>query len=165
MEVSGKKDSVHYLCSVRSIDADILRREVAGPVAGHGFARMEIHYKRNVLRKKFVASSAFVEIERLAAAQYRNAGHLDVHKSGIKFYTRATRSGENAAPVRVAARESGFHQRRSCNGLCDALSRRFGLRAAYFNFDDALRAFAIGNNLQCERAANFLQRRSERAMR
>src|SRR6266446_4128200 len=150
---------------VRRIDAHVLRREVAGPIAGHGFAGVQIHYQRNVFGKKFVAGGAFVEIERLLAPQHRNARHFDVHQSGVKLYAGPPSGGKNAAPVRVAAREGGFHQRRSRDGFRDALRRGFRLGVAHFDFDDALRAFAVGHDLQRERAAYIFQRGSEGAMR
>src|SRR5713226_8680679 len=72
---------------VRRIDAHVLRREVAGPIAGHGFAGVQIHNQRNVFGKQFVAGGALVEIERLAAPQHRDARHFNVHKSGIKLHS------------------------------------------------------------------------------
>src|SRR5216683_990268 len=155
----------HRSCAIRRIDANVLCSEVASPVAGHGFARVQIHYQRNVFGKKFVAGGAFVEIERLAAPQHRDARHLNVDESGIKLHPGAPRSRKNSPPVWVAACEGGFHQRRSRNGLRDSLRSRFSLRAAHFDFDDALRALAVGHDLQRERTANFFQRGSERAMR
>src|SRR6266478_5915367 len=150
---------------VRRIDAHVLRREVASPVTGSSFARVQIHYQWNVFGKKFVAGGALVEIERLAAPQHRDARHFNVHKSGIKLYSGAPRSREDAPPVRVTTRERCLHQRRGGDSLRDALRRGFGLCAAHFDFDDALRAFAVRHDLQRERAANFFQRGRERAMR
>src|SRR5713101_69993 len=150
---------------VRRIDAHVLRREVAGPIAGHGFAGVQIHYQRNVFGKKFVAGGAFVEIERLAAPQHRNARHFDVHKSGIKLHPGAPGSRKDAAPVRVTTRERCLHQRRGGDSLRDALRRGVGLRAAHFDIDDALRAFAVRNELQREGTANFFKGGSKRAMR
>ena len=115
--------------------------------------------------EKLIAGGSLVKIQRLAAPQYGNARHLDIHKRGIKLHTRASRSRKDAAPVRIAAGESCFYQRRSRDGLRDALRCCFRLRAAHFDFDDTLRAFAIGDDLQRKRAANFFQRRSEHAMR
>src|SRR5216684_3353965 len=37
--------------AIRRIDADVFRGEVAGPVAGLGFARAQIHDQRNVFGK------------------------------------------------------------------------------------------------------------------
>ena len=150
---------------IRSIDADVLRREVAGPVAGHGFARVQVHNQRNVFGKKPVAGGAFVEIERLAAPQDGNARHLDVHARRVKRNARTPGGRENAAPVGVAAGEGGFHQRRSGDRFRDAARGGFILRVAHFDFDDALRAFAVSDDLQRERAANFFKRGSEGSMR
>src|SRR6266849_493803 len=149
---------------VRRIDAHVLRREVAGPVTGSSFARVQIHYQWNVFGKKFVAGGALVEIERLAAPQHRDARHFNVHKSGIKLHSGAPRSREDTPPVRIAARERSFDQRRSGNGFRDALRCFFRLRAAHFDFDDALRAFAVRNDLQRQGTANFFERRGKRPM-
>jgi len=65
---SGAIRSPNRLGSIRSIDADVFGREVAGPVAGGGFARVQIYDQWNVFAKKFVARGALVEIQRLAAA-------------------------------------------------------------------------------------------------
>src|SRR5438309_11649821 len=49
-----ERSAVNFsLGPVACIDADVLRSEVAGPVAGHGFARVQIHDQRNVFGKKF----------------------------------------------------------------------------------------------------------------
>src|ERR1700694_5884853 len=61
---------------ITCIDADVLRSEVASPVASHGFTCVQIHDHGNVFGKKFVAGGALVEIERLAAPQGRDARHL-----------------------------------------------------------------------------------------
>src|SRR5258708_27064419 len=101
-----------FLCSIRRIDADVLRREVARPIAGTGFAGVQVHNQRNVFGEKFVAGGALVEIQRLPAPQYGNACHLDVHQSGVKLYAGPPSGGKNAAPVQAAARQGGFPQRR-----------------------------------------------------
>src|SRR5713101_4843809 len=140
------------LGSIRRIDPHILRREVASPIRCLGLARMQIHNHGDVLGKKLVAGRALIEIERLAAPQYGDASHLDVHERGIKLHPRAPGSRKDAPPIGVAARERRFHQRRSRNGFRDALRRGFGFCAAHFNFNDALRAFAVRHDLQRQRA-------------
>ena len=111
---------------------------------------MEIHDNMNVLLEKAVAGGALVEIERLAATQNRNARHVDVHAIGIELHSGASGGGEDAAPVGIASREGSLHERRSGDGLADAPRCGFALCATHFNFDNALRAFAVGDNLQCE---------------
>ena len=44
----------HRLGAVGSIDADVLRREVAGPEPRHGFASVQIHNQRNLLGERTV---------------------------------------------------------------------------------------------------------------
>src|SRR5260370_12223542 len=103
----------HRLGPIGGIDPDVFRCEVAGPVTGSSFARVQIHHQRNVFAEKFVAGGAFVEIERLAAPQDGNARHFDVHKSGIKLHSGAPRSRKDTPPVRIAARDRSFDQRSS----------------------------------------------------
>src|SRR5580692_10330942 len=83
----------------------------------------------------------------------------------IELHSRSSRSREDAAPVGIAASESGFHERRSCDRLRDLTRRCFALRATYFDFDHALRAFAVGNDLQRERMADIFECSREIAMR
>src|SRR6266403_6322130 len=70
---------------IGGVDPHVLRGEVAGPIAGLGFAGVQIHNQWNVLGEKFVAGGALVEIERLATPQHGDASHLYVHKRRIKL--------------------------------------------------------------------------------
>src|SRR6266850_6401746 len=155
---------MHPLGTIACVDPHIFCGEIARPVARCCFARVQIHDDQNVLREKFVAGGALVEIERLAAPQNRDSRLLDVYQSRIEIYARAPGGGEDATPVRVAARKSRLYQRRSSDGFGDSFRGGLRLRVAYLDFDYALRAFAIGNNLQRERAADFFKRGGERAM-
>src|SRR5712691_948709 len=139
---------------VRRIDAHVLCREVAGPVTGSSFARVQIHYQWNVFGKKFVAGGALVEIERLAAPQHRDARHFNIHARRVKENAGAPGGGEDAAPVGVAAGEGRFDKRRCGDRFRDAACVGFVLRVALFDFDDALRAFAVSHDLQRERTAD-----------
>ncbi len=56
-------------------------------------------------------------------------------------------------------------KRGGSDGFRDALGGGFGFCAADFDFDDALGAFAIGNDLESERAADVFERGREGAMR
>lgn len=125
---------------------------------------MQIHNQQDMRFEKAITGGAFVEIERLAAAEHMKAGHVDVDFVGIEFYAGAAGGGEDAAPIRIPARESGFDQRRSGDGLGDFAGASFSGCAANFNFDDTLRAFAISNNLESERVANGFKSFEEVAM-
>src|ERR1700674_791400 len=162
---SGRHKRQFRLSAVRRINADVFRREVAGPVASHGFARVQIHDERNVFGEKFIAGGALVEIERLAAPQPGNARHFNVDARSVEGDAGTPGSREDTSPVRIAAGEGCFHQRRSGDRFRDAAGRGFRLRMAHFNFDDALGAFAIGNDLQRERTAHFFQSDSARTWR
>ena len=108
---------------------------------------MQIQDNRNVFGEQAVAGGAFVEIERLAFAQNRDVSHGDIDAGGIEWDTGAARGGEDAAPVGVATGEGCFDERRGGDRFRDALGGCFGFRAAYFDFDDALGAFAVGDDL------------------
>ena len=86
---------------------------------------MQIHDNLNFGLEQTIAGGTFVEIERLSGAQDGNSGHVDVYAIGIEFYARAACSGEDAAPVGIAARESRFHKRRCGDGLSDFAGGRF----------------------------------------
>ena len=58
-----------------------------------------------------------------------------------------TGRGENAAPVGIASGEGCFDERRGGDRFGDALGGGFGFCAADFDFDYALRAFAVGYDL------------------
>src|SRR2546430_1650703 len=68
-----------WLCAITGVDADVLRGEIARPITGFGRPRVQIHDDGYVVREETVAGGALVEVERLAAAQHRNARHGNVH--------------------------------------------------------------------------------------
>ena len=104
----------------------------------------------DIFSEQTVAGSALVEIDRLAAAQYGNAGHMNVDAAGFELDAGAPGSGEDSAPVRIAACKGGFDERRSRDGLADAARVRFFFGATDFDFNHALGAFTVGNDLQRE---------------
>src|SRR3981081_743402 len=73
------------LGAVTRIDADVLRGEIAGPVARNGPPCVQVHDQMDVRGEQAIAGGALVEIERLAAAQYVDAGHGDIHARGIEL--------------------------------------------------------------------------------
>jgi len=94
-----------------------------------------------------IRSGAFVESERLAFAQHFDSSHGDVHQRGIEIYSGAAGGCEDTPPVGIAARECGFYERGSGDSFGNFARGGFALCAANFNFDDALRAFAVGDDL------------------
>src|SRR5215475_9326485 len=152
------------LRAVGGVDADVFSGEIAGPIAGDGGAGVEMDDDGNALSEELVAGGAFVEIEWLAAFQDFDSRHSDFDERWIEFDARAAGCGEDAAPVGVAAGESGFDERRSGDGLCDLFGRGFSLGSADFDFDDALGAFSVGDNLLGERAADAFERGGELAV-
>src|SRR6267142_1130582 len=108
------------LGSVGGIDANVIGSEVAGPVARNGFACVEVHDDGNSFCQQLVACGAFVKIERLAAPEDLDSGHGDFHEGRIEFDTGAARGRENAAPVGIGTRKSGFHEGRCSDCFGDA---------------------------------------------
>ena len=151
--------------AITRINAYIFCCEVARPIPCHRAARMHIHDDGDVLGEQAVTRGALVEVQRPATAQHRNARHSDVDQRWIEFHSRAPGGRENPAPIRIAAGESGFYQRRSSDGFGDAPRRDFAFCAANFNFNYALRSFAVGDNLQRERTANLFECPDKRSMR
>src|SRR5438552_9557736 len=118
----------------------------------------------DVVGEEFVAGGTLVEIEGLAAFEDFDTGHGDLDEGGIEFYAGTTCGGEDSTPIGVAASESGFDQRRGGDGFGDFLCGGFGFGTADFDFDDALGAFAVGDNLLRERAADFFENGGELAV-
>src|SRR5712672_2682577 len=147
LEEGAQPRAQTVLGTVGRIDANVLRGEVAGPVACAGGAGVQVQDDRHVVGEEFVAGGAFVEIEGLAAAEYRDPGHGYIDARRIKAYPCATGGSEDASPVGISSGKSGFDQWRSGYRFRDAPGRCFSLCAAHFNFDYALRAFAIGDDL------------------
>src|SRR6202521_2886120 len=150
--------------AVGRINADVFRREVAGPIAGGRASGAQVHDNREVFSEEAVARGALVEIERLAAAENRDSGHGDVHPRGIERYAAPARGGEDASPVGIAPCEGRLHQRGSRNGFGDAARCGFTLGATDLDLHHTLSAFAVGTNLKRERAADVFERGRERAM-
>ena len=118
---------------------------------------MEINDDLNLLFQQAVARGALVEIKRQAATQHGYPSHMNVHASRIKLDARAPGCGEDASPVGIATGKGRLDERRSSDGLRDAAGVRLRFGVTHFDFDDALRSFAIGNDLQGQRVANFLE--------
>src|SRR2546421_2048102 len=117
----------------------------------------------DVVGEEFVAGGAFVEIERLATLENLDTGHGDFDERWIELYAGTTCGGEDAAPIGIAAGESGFDEWRGGDGFGDFFCGGFGFCAANFDFDDALGGFAVRGDLLCEGAGDFFQCRGELA--
>src|SRR5882672_1094319 len=118
----------------------------------------------DVVGEKFVAGGTFVEVEGLATFENFDTGHGDFDEGWIEFDARTTCGGEDAAPIGVAAGESGFDEGRSGDGFGYFLCAGFGFGATDFDFDDALSAFAVGDDLLCEGAADTFESCGELAV-
>src|SRR3974377_246330 len=97
--------SARRLSSIRSVDAHIFRGEIASPVVRRRSSSVQVDDDMDVFFQQTVAGGALVEIDRLAATQHGDAGHINVHATGFELDTGAAGSGEDAAPVRIASRE------------------------------------------------------------
>ena len=149
------------LSAVAGIDVDVFDGEVAGPDAGGGAARAQIHTDRHVLREHLLVHIALVEGMFGSAPADSCASNGNIHAPGIEFHAGAAGGGEDASPVRVSTGEGCFHQRRIGDGFRDAAGVAFGSCAADFDFDGALRAFAILDDRERERFADAFERGRE----
>jgi len=122
-----------------------------------GFPGVQIHNNRNVIGEQAVGSGALVERKRLPFAQDLDAGHGDFYQRGIEFDIGAASCGEDASPVGIATGESSLDERRCGDGFGNFAGGGFGAGAADFNFDDALGAFAVGDNLLGKTAADLFE--------
>src|SRR5271168_5244760 len=96
-----------------------------------------------------------------AAAANCDSSEADVSALEVECDAGAAGGCEDAPPVWVSSGESGFYQRGIRDGARDFVSGAVGWRAANFDFDHSLRAFAVGDDCECERAANTFQGRAE----
>ena len=122
---------------------------------------MQVERDGNVAGEHFLVHGALVEVVLAAAAANGDAGDPDVDALPIEFHAGAAGGGEDAAPVGIGAGEGGFHQRRIRDGARDLLGGAIGWGAAHFDFDHALRAFAIFDDRKRERHADAFQRGAE----
>ena len=99
-------------------------------------------------------SGALVEGNCAAVAAHQDSCHADFGAIGIEARSRAAGSRKDAAPVGVGAGEGCLHEWRSGDRPSNPSGGAIGRRAADVDFDDALRAFAIRDDLQSERSAD-----------
>src|SRR5262249_27930093 len=150
--MAGKREG--WLSPIGGGDADVLGGGVAGPGGGWGFGCMEICDDGDVVGGALVGGGGGGGGERLAGRGGGVCCHGDCDERGIELGPGASRSSENAAPVGIATGEGSFDKGRGGDGFRDLFGSRFGLGAADFDFDDALSAFAVGDDLLSKRAAN-----------
>src|SRR5262252_2961202 len=153
----GNEAQTDLLGAVAGVDPHVFRGEITSPVARRSASGVQIEENVDIFFEQAIARRALVERQGLPAAQYRNAGHVNVHSAGIELDAGAPGGGENAPPVGVASGESGLYQRRSGDGLADAARVRFFFGATDFDFNHPLRAFAVRDDLQRERRANLFE--------
>src|SRR6516162_732509 len=146
----GNEDPTELLGAVASVDPHVFRGEITSPVARRSASGVQIEENVDTFFEQAIARRALVEGQGLAAAQYGNTGHVNVHAAGIELDTGAPGGGEDAAPVGIAAGERGFDQRRGGDGLADAARVRFLSGTTDFDFNHPLGAFTVSNDLQRE---------------
>src|SRR6267378_3405987 len=104
----------------------------------------------------------------LAARSLKSSG-WPRRKTGMPAILMSTRAGSNFTPARPAAAKMrpqfGSPPAKAVFTSGDVARGGSRLRMAHFDFDHALRAFAISNDLQGERAADFFERSNECTMR
>src|SRR5256885_16290493 len=107
----------------------------------------------DVVGEEFVAGGAFVEIERLATLENLDTGHGDFDERWIEFDAGTTCGGEDAAPIGIAAGESGFDEGRGGDGFGDFFCGGVWFFGADFGFGDAVGGFAVWGGLLGEGVA------------
>src|SRR6266581_8517157 len=94
----NRRPASSLLGAITRIDTHVLSCEIAGPVTGHGFARVQIHEKLDVFGEQTIACGAFVENDRLSTPQHGDARHLDIHARDVKRNARTPSRRENTTP-------------------------------------------------------------------
>ena len=161
----GVTGALPFLSAIGSVDAHIFRGEITGPEARGLMSCVEIDDHLNLFFQQAVAGGAFVKGKRLTVAQHWYSRQVDVHAMGIEPDAGAPRRSEDAAPVRIATGKGGLDQRRGRDGLGDAARVSFRLGVTHFDLDDALRSFAVGDDLQSQRVANLFESFGKGSMR
>ena len=149
------------LRAVAGVDVNVFGGEIAGPDARAAVAGMQRDDDGNVLREHFAVRGAFVEGIFAAAAADFYAGERNIRALEIEGDAGAAGGGEDAAPVGIGAGDGGFYQRRIRDGERDLLCGAIRGRAAHFDFDHVVGAFAIGDDLQGEGLADEFERGAE----
>ncbi len=147
------------LGAVAGIDAHVFGGEVAGPIAGHGWAGVEIHDDGNVLGQQTIAGSALVEIERLAAAEDCQARHLNVHFGWMEVHAGTPPAAAKMRPQLGSAPANAVFTKGEV-AIVAAMRRAASSEVAPRTSipDYALRALlAVGHDLQGERAADVFE--------
>ena len=86
---------------------------------------------------------------------------MNIDALEIECDAGAAGGGEDAAPVGVGAGEGGLYERRIRDGARDLICGAIAWGAADFDFDHALRAFAVGDDREREGLADVFERGAE----
>src|SRR5690242_13335005 len=114
-----------------------------------------------MFREEAAMGGALVKRMRATAAAHENSAHADFDAIRIETNAGTACGGEDAAPVGISAGQGGLHERRRGDGASDLTGGAICRRTADFDFNDALGAFAIGDDLQGERTAHGFERGEE----
>ena len=118
---------------------------------------MKIHAQQNFLPVELAVSCRFVEAGVNAFAAQQQVVHANVDLVGIEFRAGVARGAEDAAPIRVGARQRRLHQRRVGNGARHAVSIEGSPRPHNFHGDQLGSTLAVARNHARERLANQRQ--------
>ncbi len=150
--------SVGALRPIAGVDVDVFLGEIASPHARFSFAGVEVDDDGDVFLEHFLVCHDFIEGMLAPSAANLDACQPDIHALEIELHSGPARSGKDAPPIGIGAGKGGFHQRRIGDGARDLVGGPVRGGAAHFNFDYALRAFAIRDDCECERFAHRVKR-------
>src|SRR5438093_3672526 len=101
----------HWLAPVMSVDVHVPSAEVARPDPPGRLALPEAHSDVHGVRDHRPVCRLLVVVAGAAALGHPHVAQEDVDATHVHGDTRAAHGGEDAAPVRVAAVQSGLHER------------------------------------------------------
>ena len=130
--------------------------KVGGPEDASAGPLVELNGDGELALRNIGMGGSFVEFGRSATvATDRQVAELDVEAIGIDFRAGVAYSGGQAAPVGISAGPGCLHQGRVGNGLGNLEGVGVGGRAVDLQFDNVSDAFAVGDDLACERGADL----------
>src|ERR1700680_2950345 len=157
LSISGTLDG-GKLGAIGGIDVHVVGSEIARPHAGTATTHAQLHADGNKIAQHASVHTSFAKSMLDAAATSENIGKIYADAARIDFHPRTSGCGENASPIRICPGEHGFNERRSGNR--DGYLSRYIIAGGSANvyLDHACRAFAVCDDLQCQRATHVLER-------
>src|SRR4051812_13262510 len=138
---------------VVGVDGDVVVAEVGGENDGGCGAAAEVEDDGDAFAGEDFGGVFFFVNRGLAVRHELNVGGEERHAFHVEARAAAAEGGQDAAPVRIAAVEGGFHERRRCDGVRGQLGVAVRFCSADGQLHHACCAFAIANDHPGEVAA------------